>query len=230
MCGRIAQYDGIREFADALSGWPQREQFRLTLDAIERYNIAPTAPVATFHVVGDTLLADPIAWGWKPHWAKGRANQNARVEGVATSSYWRAVWLHRAIIPINGWYEWVDEGGAKKQPYFIRRRDGRPTLCAAIGQFPGLDDDPQPHHGSAIITADSLGGMVDVHDRRPVALAGDLALEWLDPATPTERAEQMALHQGEPTEAFEWFRVDTAVGNTRNQGQHLIEPIDQKAG
>jgi putative SOS response-associated peptidase YedK len=47
----------------------------------------------------------------------------------------------------------------------------------------------------------------------------------LDPATPKERAEQMALHQGEPTEAFEWFKVDRAVGNVRNQGPDLIEPI-----
>jgi putative SOS response-associated peptidase YedK len=48
--------------------------------------------------------------------------------------------------------------------------------------------------------------MVDIHDRRPVTLSPDLAREWLDPATPKERAEQMALLQGEPTEAFEWSR------------------------
>jgi hypothetical protein len=32
----------------------------------------------------------------------------------------------------------------------------------------------------------------------------------------------MVLLQGEPTEAFEWFRVDRRVGNTRNQGADLI--------
>ena len=29
---------------------------------------------------------------------------------------------------------------------------------AAIGQFPGLDDEPADHHGFVIITADSAGG------------------------------------------------------------------------
>ena len=75
-----------------------------------------------------------------------------------------------------------------------------------------------------IITADSAGGMVDIHDRRPVVLTPELAREWLDPATPKERAEQMVLHQGEPAEAFEWFKVGTAVGNVRNNGPELIAP------
>ncbi len=68
--------------------------------------------------------------------------------------------------------------------------------------------------------------MVDIHDRRPVVLAPDLAREWLNPATPKERAEQMALHQGEPSELFEWFRVSAAVGNVRNHGAELIEPLE----
>ena len=53
----------------------------------------------------------------------------------------------------------------------------------------------------------------------------DLAREWLDQATPKERAEQMVLHQGEPSEAFEWFKVNVAVGNVRNKGSNLIERV-----
>ncbi|MDP1008099.1 SOS response-associated peptidase family protein, partial [Klebsiella pneumoniae] len=77
------------------------------------------------------------------------------------------------------------------------------------------DEGPGEHDGFVIITADSAGGMLDIHDRRPVVLTPDLAREWLDPTTPKERAEQMVLLQGEPAEAFEWFKVDMAVGNTR---------------
>ncbi len=75
-----------------------------------------------------------------------------------------------------------------------------------------------------IITADSVGGMVDIHDRRPVTLSPELAREWLDPATPKDRAKLMVLQQGEPTEAFEWFKVDRSIGNVRNQGRDLIMP------
>lgn len=66
--------------------------------------------------------------------------------------------------------------------------------------------------------------MVDIHDRRPVVLSPDFAREWLDPATPPERAEQIVLLHGEPSEAFTWYAVDAAVGNVRNQGPQLIAP------
>ena len=42
---------------------------------------------------------------------------------------------------------------------------------------------------------------------------------------PKERAEQMVLLEGEPSEAFEWFKVDSAVGNVRHQEPELIVPI-----
>ena len=38
----------------------------------------------------------------------------------------------------------------------------------------------------------------------------------------------MVLHQGEPSEVFEWFKVDTAVGNVRNKGPELIQPISEQ--
>lgn len=56
-------------------------------------------------------------------------------------------------------------------------------------------------------------------------LSPDLARERLDPATPKERAEQMVLLQGEPAEAFEWFKVDVAMGNVKNKGPNLIQPV-----
>jgi putative SOS response-associated peptidase YedK len=91
-------------------------------------------------------------------------------------------------------------------------------------QDPNAEHPPGEHDGFVIITADSAGCMVDIHDRRSVTLSPELAREWLDPATPKERAEQMVLLQGEPTEAFEWFQVDRAVGNVCNHGPELIEP------
>ncbi len=57
-----------------------------------------------------------------------------------------------------------------------------------------------------------------------VVLSPELAREWLDPATPPERAEQILLNQGEPSESFTWYPVSRDVGNVRNQGPQLIEP------
>lgn len=98
--------------------------------------------------------------------------------------------------------------------YLIYRRDSMPVVLA-----------PGAHDPFVTMTAESAGRMVDIHDRRPVVLTPELAREWLDPATPKERAEQMVLHQREPAEAFEWFKVDAAVGNVRNKGPELISEI-----
>jgi len=35
----------------------------------------------------------------------------------------------------------------------------------------------------------------------------------------------MALLQGEVSEVFEWYKVDKAVGNSRNQGAALIDEM-----
>lgn len=224
MCGRLSQYHGIHDFVDALS-MPYPLVNSIGDQPLERYNVAPTTQVVLLRLEEKKLHADLVRWGWRPHWAKDRAAPiNARVEKVAHSAFFRAIWPHRAIAPIDNWFEWVDEGGPKKQPYLIRRRDGRPALCAAIGQFSA---EPNEHDGFVIITADTAGGMIDVHDRRPVVLAPELAREWLTPTTSNQQAEHMALNLGEPSEAFEWFRVGAPVGNARNQGPSLIEKLSK---
>lgn len=168
MCGRLSQYSGIHDFVAALS--MPNALINYTGDQpFELYNAAPTTQLALFHQEGQFLRADMVRWGWRPHWAKDRAPPiNARVEKVAHGAFFKAIWPHRAIIAINNWFEWVDEGGPKKQPYLIRRKDRAPILCAAIGQYPNAEHGPSEHDGFVIITADSVGGMSDIHDRRPV--------------------------------------------------------------
>lgn len=220
MCGRLTQYRGIHDFVETLS-MPDAWRNHVGDGQLDRFNVAPSTPVAVLRVDDAGLRADMVRWGWRPHWATDRPPPiNARVEKVAHGAFFRAIWPQRAITPVDGWYEWVDEGGPKKQPYYIRRRDGRPALCASIGQFAG-----NQHDGFVIITADALGGMVDVHDRRPVVLSAALARDWLSPQTANAHAEQLALNLGEPPEAFAWHRVGMAVGNVRNEGPQLIVPV-----
>lgn len=225
MCGRLSQYRGIHDFVAALS-MPNALINTVGDHPLEQYNVAPSTQLALLHLEGETLHADRVRWGWHPPWAKDHATPiNTRVEKIAHGSFFRSIWPHRAIVPIDNWFEWVYEGGPKKQPYLIRRRDRAPILCAAIGQYPAGGRDPQETDGFVIITADSTGGIIDLHDRRPVVLSPELAQEWLTHGTPKERAEQIVLHQGEPVETFEWFKVDMAIGNVRNSGAELLTPI-----
>lgn len=229
MCGGFAQYQSVADYIkqlnseqDVISGWEDTP--------LERYNVAPSTSVQLVHSSAGGLISAQVRWGWIPAWAKGKMQPpiNARVEKVAEGKFFKQIWPHRALVAADGWYEWVhDEAEPKrKQPYFIRLRDGSPCFLAAIGQFPEAGSDPRQGDGFVIITADAEGGMVDVHDRRPVVLSPELAREWIDPATTLHRAEQIVLQQGRPSEDFEWYKVDKAVGAVRNQGAQLIEPIE----
>lgn len=229
MCGRFVQRQSLAAYLAELDseqeviwGWEDTP--------LERYNVAPSTQVQLLHSTAGGLIVAPVRWGWSPGWAKGKMPPpiNARVEKVAEGKYFRKIWPHRALVAADGWYEWVkDEADPKrKQPYFIRLRDGSPCFFAAIGQFPeSVDDEPREGDGFVLITADAQGGMVDIHDRRPVVLTPELAREWIDPDTTLHRAEQMLLHQGRPAEDFEWFKVDKAVGNVKNQGAALIDKV-----
>jgi putative SOS response-associated peptidase YedK len=230
MCGRLSQYRGIHDFVAALS-IPNTLINYAGDQPFELYNAAPSAQLALFHQEGQFLRADMVRWGWRPHCVMDHsALINTRVDRVARHPFFRAIWPHRAIIPIDNWFEWVDEGGPKKQPYLIRRKDRAPILCTAIGQYPHAEHEPNAHDGFVFISADSKGGMVDIHDWQPVTISPELAREWLNPATPEKRAEQIMLLQWEPTQAFEWFKIDRPVRNVRNQGAHHITPISRITG
>lgn len=86
---------------------------------------------------------------------------------------------------------------------------------------PGFE--PHDEDGFVIITAASDQGMVDVHDRKPLVLTPEHVREWLNPNLPTERAEEIAKSCSQPTEDFEWFPVDKAVGNVKSYGPALID-------
>ncbi|MBI6911638.1 hypothetical protein JET67_25000 [Pseudomonas palleroniana] len=75
-----------------------------------------------------------------------------------------------------------------------------------------------------VINADSTG-IAGIHGRRPVVSITELAQEWLAPTSPIKGAEQIVLHQGEPIEAFEWFKVDTTVRSLTKDGRLSIQTI-----
>lgn len=228
MCGRFVQRQSLAAYLkalhndeSALPGWEDTP--------LGRYNVVPSTQVQLLHRTEGQLKATPVRWGWLPHWAKGKMPPpiNARVEKVAQGNYFRQIWPHRALVPANGWFEWVkDEADAKrKQPYFIHLQDKAPCFFAAIGQFSGIGNEARADDGFVIITAAAEGGLLDVHDRRPVVLAPEFAREWLDPATPLPRAEHLLLHQGRAAADFAWYPVSPAVGNVKNQGAELISPL-----
>ncbi|RMP44336.1 hypothetical protein ALO95_200337 [Pseudomonas syringae pv. antirrhini] len=231
MCGRFVMSGSMEEYVRELD--PQGELFaKVDRTPIERYNIAPSTDVPVIHVEPDGLRISPIHWGWKREitWPKVKVVQpiNARIETIAKGRFYKSLFPeHRALIPADGWYEWVrdDLDEKKKQPFFIRLKTRRPMFFAGLAQAaPGDSADEPP--GFLIITSSSDSGMLDIHDRRPVVLSPEAAREWLAPGLSKDRAKEIARDLCQPVEDFEWYPVSKDVGNVRNKGEYLVKSLD----
>jgi putative SOS response-associated peptidase YedK len=100
----------------------------------------------------------------------------------------------RVIIPAGCWYEWTVENG-KKQPWYMTRRTDQPIFMAGLSNHKRWDPRTVPQTvetGFVIVTEDCEGGMVDIHDRRPVVLEPEDAMRWMGLATPIEEAAYIA--------------------------------------
>src|SRR3546814_6195713 len=202
MCGRIRQAGDGEQYMETLN-WDPRALFddekRL------RYNVPPGTRPVTLHRLGDGAeQAERRFWGYKPAWYKRGPASNARLDTVLKGSpFWKPLFSRRILVPAEGWYEWTGDKG-DKQPWFIHAKGGVPILMAGIAAW-NPDVEMNAAHGFAIVTDDSAGGMVDIHDRRPVCLTPVDALTWVNPETPVEDALEF-LSPPRPESAFVWYR------------------------
>ncbi len=223
MCGRLDQNDIdrlIQNFA-----WAE-ETFNRS-QAGSRFNVSPGTYRPVMHVDDDQLFIDDLHWGYRSAWAEASGKIpmaiNTRLEKIS-NRYWKPLLkAGRAIVPAAGWYEWTGDKG-QKQPWHIHRADNQPLYLVALAHF-GPETEVKSANGFTVVTADAQGGMVDVHDRRPVVLSAEDAATWLDPSLSPEQAEQLARSLALGPDAFEWHMVDRAVGNVKNQGPQLVAPI-----
>jgi putative SOS response-associated peptidase YedK len=227
MCGRITQHQHPQNYAQALE-----IALRVSASAAARqasYNTAPGSKPWFIHELDQEIPSfDTVTWGYRPNWAaeKGIALAiNARIEKAATGRYFRHMWQRgRVLVPADGWYEWTGESG-HKDPWYIRLHSNAPMFLAAITNFQP-DREKRDDTGLVIVTAPADAGMVDIHDRRPLALAPQDARLWMDPALPAEQAEQLARSMALPAEAFSWYRVSREVNRVGRSHPGMIAPLE----
>ncbi|ATG51599.1 DUF159 family protein [Brachybacterium vulturis] len=243
MCGRFAFFQEIDPLVDDLGAVDLTDpQLR------SRWNIPPTAPI---HVVtesidedtGEVLRALRIArWGLLPPFAKEASFSsrtfNARRETLAEKPSFRgSLGRYRAIVPMDGYYEWVRDGaGKRKQPFFIAPADGTPLYMAALVSWwkgpgghegPAASEDGRFLLSATIITRQATGDLAEIHDRTPVMLRRDQLDPWLDTAMDDRHAAQAWIL--EDTHLLEDATLavreaDPAVGKVGNDGPELLEP------
>lgn len=179
MCGRFTLYAKGEILAGefGVSGVPPEPP---------RYNIAPSRPVLTVRAdAAGGREAALLRWGLVPSWSRdpavGSRLINARTETVREKpSFRNAFRRRRCLIPASGFYEWLQEG-RRKQPYYVRMRDGR------VFAFAGLWERWEAPEGGSIetctiLTTGANAVLAPIHDRMPVILARPDYGTWLDPA------------------------------------------------
>lgn len=221
MCGRINQPDSATEYGKAL--FPDHSALFKDVGPGPRHNVPPGTEPITLHQFDGTPASARMFWGYRPHWFDKSPVINARLDTILKKSpFWRTTLKHRIIVPVAGWFEWTGEKGAK-QPWFIHSGDSQTIFLAGVSAGkPGAE--PDPTNGFAIVTDDAAGGMVDIHDRRPVALKPEDAREWLDPALEVDTALEI-LSTARSESAFQWHPVTRRIGNAGYQRPDATTPI-----
>jgi len=253
MCGRYSASrsaeDLVRAFeVDEVAGVDELDEGELAA----RWNVAPTddvyavlerAPRGEPEAAPRRVLR-PVRWGLVPSWAKdpkiGSRLINARVETLAAKpAFKKALVARRCVLPADGYYEWYQttgdsapEAGPKtkrKQPFFIRPRDGGILALAGLYELWRDDrykrDDPRAWLWSAtVITTEATDDLGRIHDRMPMFVEAAQVDSWLDPERTDVQDLQRLLVPAAPGRLVA-YPVSTAVGNVRNEGPALVEPI-----
>ena len=188
---------------------------------IRNFNTAPTQVVPLFVGTGEAVSLRLGHWGLLPVWSKdvtGASKMiNARSETVTEKPSFRSlVKGHRAMIPMNGFYEWDRTDAKNKRPYFVPRADGR-TMWAA-----GLWTNSPVLGGATtftMITRASFSDLSMIHDRSPVQLTLSDCLDWVTRAEPPLELLQLTT---QPLLAP--YEVDPKVNSVRNNGESLLLP------
>ncbi|WP_051198142.1 SOS response-associated peptidase [Gordonia shandongensis] len=253
MCGRYAvttdparlaaEIDAVDEVSDgARNGAPA------AADGLVSYNVAPSTTVMTVvdrHDHGRP--EDParrrvraMRWGLVPSWstdvASGPLLFNARAETLAEKpAFRRSLPGKRALIPMDGWYEWRpgpagSDGKPSKIPFYMRPRDGSRLFMGALWaawrppRARAAGDDSEWLSSTTIITTDAVGPLTQVHHRMPLIMPVEHWDRWLDPDRPVD-ASLLAPPDGALVDAIEIREVAPLVNRVANDGPELIAGV-----
>ena len=172
MCGCI-QVRNIPSMAKLLKdlGLPGLPQESLEL---ESFDIRPSMQVQTISQKNKQPAQSTMTWGIKPSWSK-KLIINAQSETAAhKKTFAQAFATQRCLIPCTGWYEWRDEGGAKKQKYLFDHPEEESFLMAGLWfQHEGFNQ-------LVTLTTQADEACAKIHGRMPLIIEADKIDHWFD--------------------------------------------------
>lgn len=220
MCGRFSLIASPEE-ARALFGYLDEEWFP------PRYNIAPTQPVAAVFWAQGRRRMRLMRWGLVPGWVKEPRKFalliNARAEELAEKPSFKNAFRHRrCLVPASGFYEWQRLSEKRKQPYFLRPKEGGLFAFAGLWET-WLGADGSEIDTLAIVTTEASEDIAGIHHRVPVVVAPEDHDRWLKTGeyTPAEAGELLARPK---PGFFEPVAVADLVNAVKNEGPDLVKP------
>ncbi len=246
MCGRFAVTTDPALLAEKIKAIDESTAATKGDPPGPNYNVAPTTTIATVvkrHTEPDdesTRRVRLMRWGLVPPWAKETEDGgpdlkgaplliNARSDKVTSSPAFRSsAKSKRCLVPMDGWYEWRGEKGAKT-PFYMYAGDGEPLFMAGLWTTwrpKGAPKGSAPLLSCTIITTDAAAQLADIHDRMPLTISEPDWDRWLDPDAPID--EGLLRGHGD-LDRIEIREVSKLVNSVRNNGPELIEPVSPEA-
>lgn len=228
MCGRVRLSSDYSEI---------KIKLKFALDSVAPnfeadWNKPPTTPMlVAIRSEDGNRIPKMMKWGLIPHWSKDDKLQystfNARSEDFRTKPSFREPWKwdQRCLVVTDGFYEWkkLDPKGKEKQPYAIAMTGDAQMVMAGLWAK-WKSPSGEEIQSCTILTCDPNNVVGELHNRMPVILAENDWPKWLGEEPATEE-ELMALLKPCPDEALKIWPVNKAVGNVKNKGRGLIEPL-----
>jgi putative SOS response-associated peptidase YedK len=178
-------------------------------EGTRRYNIAPTETVVAIVLGTDgEPVARRLRWGLIPPWAKdskiAHRMINARSETADLKPAYRgliATATRRALLPADGFYEWLRPEDRKQQriPFRFTLADGSLFAIAGLWTAAYLPAATPGEDGElvatvTILTTGANAVVARLHDRMPVILPDrDSELAWLSPELDAAGAKALCL-------------------------------------
>lgn len=220
MCGRFALTVDVASVAGKFGVSPESPLPHTS----QRYNIAPTQPVATVLRNGTTHIEE-LRWGLIPSWAKDESISarmiNARAESLAEKPSFKGLLRSkRCLIIADGFFEWRQENG-QKAPMYITMKDGQPFAFAGLWDSWKNPATSQPLRTCTIITTQPNEVVGPIHNRMPAILLPEAYESWLDPDV---KDDQFLIHwlAPYPGEAMTARPVSRLVNDPRHDSPEVL--------
>ena len=148
---------------------------------------------------------------------------NARGERVEKSPAFRGPFKsQRCVVPITGFYEWVNRNG-QKQPYMVHSPENNGLLLAGLWDCWRGSENEELLESFTILTTNSVPSLGFLHRRQPVMLNQTGARAWLSKRTDIQRLRDYL----KPNLPYEMLAspVSTYVNNMCNHGSECSEIV-----